>query len=125
MGTKKGRKGHRNSPQPDDGTTKYKGSLYFTAGGKKEDAVIREAVVSEKRISCDWIEGGERAHLEAMSSDGRTFRGHYGYSTTMASDFTVELKKYDGDGEVLFFGTWYEHDVGDEGIWVFVLGEPD
>jgi len=96
--------------------------MFYAAGGKAADASVKEAVVSEKRISIDWLEDGNLGHLEAVSHDGTNFRGHYGYPT-ITNDFVVELKRYAADGEVLFFGTWYERDIGEQGIWAFVLEE--
>lgn len=42
------------------------------------DAEVREAVVTDTRISLDWDEEHQSFHMQLTSTDGVTFQGHYG-----------------------------------------------
>jgi len=59
-------------------------------------------------------------HLEAGSTDGIRFQGHYGYPAIdhiYCCDFTL----YKADEEVLLYGKWYETNSGCEGKWLIQL----
>ena len=122
MPTIKASKPHKLQSKLSNRRLKYTGSMYYPAGVIGEDCKITEAIISQNRISIDWPEEGNRGHLEASSTDGINFRGNYGYPVP-SKDLVFELKRYDANKEILFFGTWHERDVGDQGIWIIVLEE--
>jgi len=80
---------------------------------------ITGAVISDNRISIDWVEGGEAGHLEANSTDGSYFRGNFGYTKPDPAN-SFELRRFTSGQDVLLFGTWLNQS-GDEGGWVFLL----
>lgn len=92
----------------------------FCALDVESDYRVTDAIVTPHRISIDWEEDDVKAHLDTTSRDGIHFKGNYGYRTKH-SDFEFELTLFKSKQEYLLFGTWCEHDTGDEGIWVFRL----
>lgn len=65
---------------------------------------VTEAIVTLADIKIDWIEAGERAHLQATSTDGVSYDGTFGYPL-LDSKKTMVLKRYIADdGEMLLLG---------------------
>jgi hypothetical protein len=85
-------------------------------GGEYE---ITDAVIADRRISVDWIEGGEAAHLEAKSKDGIHFRGNFGY-TKADPACSFELRRFTSAQDVLLLGSWINM-RGEEGGWLFLI----
>lgn len=102
---------------------KFTGQV-FCAPGVEANFIVSEAIVTPQRISIDWKEGEDKAHLDATSSDGVHFQGFYGYPTR-DSDLEFELTLFKNKDEYLLFGTYCHHDTGDEGCWVFRLQTPE
>lgn len=99
---------------------KYKGQLFWTPG-IAQDASVKDAVITTKRISIDWEdEDGDQEHLEASSRDGCHYRGMYGPLAEEAR-YEFDLTLFKTRKEVLLFGTWCEE--GNEGIWTFRLSK--
>lgn len=98
---------------------KMKGELFWSVG-TDQNSTIKDAVVTSKRISIDWVEGDSEWHLDATSRDGQHFSGNYGYSQK-GPDFEFDLTLYRNKSEYLLLGTWCQHDTGDEGTWFFKL----
>ena len=92
----------------------------FCALDVESDYRVTDAIVTPRRISIDWEEDDVKAHLDTTSRDGIHFKGNYGYPTKH-SDFEFELTLFKAKHEYLLFGTWCEHDTGDEGVWAFRL----
>jgi hypothetical protein len=100
---------------------KMTGDLYWSSGVEPNSKVI-EAIITPKRISIDWSDKEGDWHLEGSSSDGERFKGNYGKSKT-SPNFEFELTLFRNRSEQLLFGTWIEHDSGDEGTWALRLRE--
>ncbi len=98
---------------------KLRGDLFCTLG-VDADFPVTDAIVTPRRISIDWREDDIDAHLDATSRDGAHFKGHYGYPQ-QDSDLEFDLTLFKAKDEYLLFGTWCEHDTGEEGVWVFRL----
>lgn len=96
---------------------KYVGDMFFSTG-LDANGIVRDAVITSKRISIDWDENGIQGHLVAHSQDGKIFSGTYGYPSVDESQ-TLELMLFKAQGEVLLFGTWC--DQREEGTWIFRL----
>ncbi len=87
--------------------------------------VVTEAIISERRISLDYIESGVAAHLEATSSNGKLFKGSWGYTQVELGRYDTELALYKAaDGEILLLGKWWNHDEGTTGDWLIHLQKP-
>jgi hypothetical protein len=81
---------------------------------------VTPILVTPKRITLDWSQNGEIGHLDAKSKDGVHFHGQYGCVPNDA-DFKCELTLYQGQGEQLLFGTWWENGTARQGILAFRL----
>ncbi len=90
----------------------------FRTHGVEANFLVTDAIVTQHRISIDWQNDKVGAHLDAASQDGVHFQGHYGYPDKNP-EFEFELTLFKAGDEHLLFGTWCEHDSGDEGVWVF------
>jgi hypothetical protein len=85
---------------------------------------VTSAEILKVRISVDWLEDGERGHLEATSADDMVYRGNYGY-TKPNPDYHFELRLYRAtNGDPLLFGRWWRTDEPEGGSWLFRLS-PD
>ena len=89
--------------------------------GRGDVFVVSDAVITDQKLSADWDEAGECGHLEATSTDGIMFTGHYGYPSLDLRRSTL-LKRYrSADGDTLFIGPWQNANNGREGTWFIVL----
>jgi hypothetical protein len=98
---------------------KYTGQMFYW-DGKEVTKIVTEAVITQDRVAIDWDEGEHLGHLEAKSTDGIHFSGHYGYPVTY-DVYRCEFTLYKAEDEVLLYGTWYEANAGWEGVWLFKL----
>ena len=82
---------------------------------------VTDAVFTENRVSIDWDGDDITNHLEADSTDGHTFRGHYGNNGL--DDFRhVEFTLFtSANGELLFVGRWWNTENGGGEEWLFRL----
>lgn len=82
---------------------------------------VTDALIEKNHISIDWIEEGERGHLEATSEDGEVYTGTYGYPQPDPY-YHVELRLYSAaSGDRLLFGRWRWADESARGCWLFRL----
>lgn len=85
---------------------------------EESDYEITDLIVTDTRISMDWIEGGERAGLVASSTDGFIYHGTMGFprpDPEGLAEFRVYRAKND---ELLLFGRWWRTDGSNAGTWL-------
>lgn len=80
---------------------------------------ITEAIVTDTRLSLDFIEDGTHGHLEAHSEDGKRYKGCYRYPSLEPDAYPAEFEVFRAnDGEVLLVGRWWDRRNGETGDWM-------
>ena len=95
---------------------RFSGGKIYESIDSDMDCVYRvtEAVLTPRKLSMDWHDCDEFAHLDATSKDGMNYKGIYGYSLPDA-DCRMELKRFNAkDGSVMFLASWWERETGEE-----------
>jgi hypothetical protein len=82
---------------------------------------VTDAIFTGNRVSIDWDGDDKTNHLEADSTDGHTFRGHYG-NNDLDDNRHVEFTLFkSAAGELLFVGRWWNTETGGGDGWLFRL----
>ena len=81
---------------------------------------VTNALVTKKHVKMEWVEDGAAGHLTAMSDDGVTYRGNFGYPRPEPF-YTAEFRLYRASNDdLLLFGQW-RWTTGEHGMWFFRL----
>jgi hypothetical protein len=105
---------------------KYLGN-YWWNGYKDPDGPVTHAILTQTKLSLDWIEQDDKGHLEATSSnndDDDIFEGNYSYTRTPGVGRTL-LRLHHSGTRLLLFGTWDWPPTEEDGTWVIVLEPVD
>lgn len=82
---------------------------------------IIEAVVTESKISIDWVEDGESFHASLASSDGVEYHGSFGEPVLNRACKMKGIKYATADGSILLLARWNRFDTGTSGSCYFEL----
>jgi hypothetical protein len=80
---------------------------------------VTGVVYADGRLSLDWAEGEGTGHLEATTTDGVTYVGHYGYPQLDDHRCVRFTLVQSASGELLFLGRWWNMADGGGGDWAF------
>ena len=88
------------------------------------DGDIREAVVTESKISIDWVEDDVEFYASLHSTDGIEYQGTFGEPVLDNACRMSGTKYTAADGSVLLLASWIRDDRGMSGSCYFEL-EPE
>jgi hypothetical protein len=100
---------------------KYKGLLFWVEDDI-DACTITDAVITKERLLLDWVQEGDPAHLDAVSADGSTYCGNFGFPSPEAT-LQMELHFFRGKRGAILYGIWRDTSTGEKGNYLFLLTE--
>lgn len=97
----------------------WRGSMFLIDDSPHE---VTRAIITDARISLDWIEDGDRGGLTVTSSDGLLYKGTVTYPGWPDHVYHTSLGKYTAaNGVIILFGRWQRSGDSEQGTWAFQL----
>jgi hypothetical protein len=96
--------------------------MYSVDGLEEYEFVVKEAVVTNKRIAFDWVADGSTMYAVLHSTDGGTqYAGTFGTHVREKGCVMEATRFQSKSGEVLLWLTWHREDDGNGGTIIIHL----